>query len=110
MFQAARFSYWKRLTRYIPARLFALSPLSHIQGLMLSGVVPPRSGSTVLHSQSVAPRHLIRTIRSGGVLALSTVPRVLDLLSRALTSNAGPRAFGPSQRICVYAVYSAGAF
>jgi long-chain acyl-CoA synthetase len=99
MFQATRFSYWKRLTRYIPARLLALSPLSHIQGLLLSGIVPLSLGLTVIHSQSVAPRHLIRTIRAGGVLALSTVPRVLDLLEAALMSNAGSQSFGPLQRM-----------
>ncbi len=99
MFQATRFSYWKRVTRYIPVRLLALSPLSHIQGLLLSGIVPLSLGLTVIHSQSVAPRHLIRTIRSGGVLALSTVPRVLGLLEAALMSNAGPQTFGPLQRL-----------
>ena len=99
MVQAARFSYWKRLTRYLPVRLLALSPLSHIQGLMLSGVVPLSLGLTVLHSHSVAPQHLIRTIHASGVLALSTVPRVLDLLESALTSSGGPWAFGRLQRV-----------
>jgi long-chain acyl-CoA synthetase len=92
MSQATHFSYWKRLSRFAPVRLLALSPLSHIQGLMIGGVVALSLGLSVIYSNSVAPQHLIRTIHDDRVFVLSTVPRLLALLEQALLPNDRRRA------------------
>jgi len=85
--QVAHFSYWTGLLRAIPTRLLALSPLSHVQGLMLSACVPLSLGLSVLYSHSIEPEHLERTLREGKVRVLSTVPRVLATLQASLTAK-----------------------
>jgi long-chain acyl-CoA synthetase len=84
MAQADRFLGWRRLLRVVPARLLALSPLSHVQGLVLGCCLPLGLGLSVMYTRSAAPGHLIRAIRGGRVAVLATVPRVLEVLEHAL--------------------------
>jgi long-chain acyl-CoA synthetase len=82
--QIARFRRWRLLLRLIPFRMLVLAPLSHVQGLMLGAFIPLSVGSGVIFVHSVHPAHLLRTIRDNRVTLLSTVPRVLQVLTRAL--------------------------
>ena len=94
--QIGHFSYWQPLLRLIPTRLLALSPLSHVQGLMLSGCVPLSLGMTVIHTPSIEPEHLQRCLREGRVRALSTVPRVLATLQASLAARARQKKRHPN--------------
>jgi long-chain acyl-CoA synthetase len=82
--QIVVFSRWRTLLKLAPVRLLALSPLSHVQGLMLGACIPLSLGITVLFTASVAPAHVIRLIRTHRIGILSTVPRVLELLEYEL--------------------------
>lgn len=85
--QVEHFGYWRPILRLAPTRILALSPLSHIQGLMLGACVPLSLGMTVIYSASIEPEHLQRTLREGRVRVLGTVPRVLAALSAAVSSK-----------------------
>ena len=87
--QLPRFQFWRPVLRIAPTRLLALSPLSHIQGLLLSLCVPLTLGLSVLYSTSIEPQHLQRTLRFGRIRILSTVPRVLQLLQDSMEMHAG---------------------
>ena len=89
--QLWRFQYLRPLLRVAPTRLLALSPLSHIQGLLLSLCIPLTLGLSAVYSSSVEPHHLQRTIRYGRIRVLSTVPRVLQLLQDSMEAGAGDR-------------------
>jgi len=84
LIQVENFKRWSWLLQWIQVRLLSLSPLSHIQGLMLGGMIPLSMGLSVLYSDSVAPHHVIRTIRQNRVTALLAVPRVQYVLAEAL--------------------------
>jgi long-chain acyl-CoA synthetase len=89
--QLPRFQYWRPVLRIVPARLLALSPLSHVQGFMLSACVPLTLGLTVLYTHSVEPHHLQRTLRAARVRVLSTVPRILQMLQSSMLAMPGAR-------------------
>jgi long-chain acyl-CoA synthetase len=82
--QAEVFADWRHLTRLVGPRLLALSPLSHVQGLLMGLTVPMSLGLQVLFSPSVDPAHVLRTIRHHRVNLLLAVPRVYHLLIRAI--------------------------
>jgi long-chain acyl-CoA synthetase len=85
--QMRAFDAWRRLLRILPLRLLALSPLSHVQGLMLGALIPLSVGLSVLYSESVEPHRVIRTIRQNRVTLLLAVPRVQHLLADVLRSR-----------------------
>ena len=89
MHQAAPFLRFRAPLRLLRFRLLALSPLSHVQGLVVGLVVPFALGLIVLYTHSAEPRHLIRTIRTSRIRFLNAVPRVLDLLERELRTEIG---------------------
>ena len=89
--QVAPFLRFRAPLRLLRFRLLALSPLSHVQGLILGLCIPLSIGLIVLYTHSVAPAHLIRTIRAARIRFLSTVPRVLDLLEQELRALTGTR-------------------
>jgi long-chain acyl-CoA synthetase len=82
--QIAHFHRWEWLVRLRPTRLLMLSPLSHVQGLVLGICAPLAIGISVLYNYSVSPAHVIRTIRQNRVRVLVAVPRVQHLLIEAL--------------------------
>ena len=85
--QIRHFHYWRPVIRIFPTRLLALSPLSHVQGLMLGACVPLSLGMSVVHTHSIEPLHLQRTLREARIRALATVPRVLALLEQSLRTQ-----------------------
>lgn len=89
--QIAPFLRFRAPLRLLRFRLLALSPLSHVQGLILGLCIPLSIGLIVLYTHNHSPAHLIRTIRASRIRLLSTVPRVLDLLERELRSILGGR-------------------
>lgn len=97
--QIEHFSYWRPILRLIPTRLLALSPLSHVQGLMLSACVPLSLGLTIIYSSSIEPEHLERSLREGHVRVLSTVPRVLAALQASLVSKSRKASVKPGWRL-----------
>jgi long-chain acyl-CoA synthetase len=94
--QAAPFARFRLPLRVLRMRMLALSPLSHVQGLVVGLLIPLSLGMIVLYTGSVAPAHLIRTIRAARIRFLSTVPRILDLLEQELRATATRR--GPLAR------------
>lgn len=82
--QTAVFRRWRRLTRWLPVRLLALSPLSHSQGLVVGLTVPLALGISVLYSGSVDPDHVGRAIRDNRINILLAVPGVQRLLADRL--------------------------
>lgn len=82
--QVLHFRRWRWLLRLVPVRILVLAPLSHSQGLLLGACVPLSIGLSVIFTQAIDPIHLIRTIKDNRVTVLSTVPRALHLLGRAL--------------------------
>ena len=87
--QIVTFFRWRMPVKFVPVRLLALSPLSHVQGLMLGACIPLSLGMTVLFTASVAPAHLSSVIRTHRIGILSTVPRVLELLEYELRRRDG---------------------
>jgi long-chain acyl-CoA synthetase len=87
--QVAAFARWREILDFVPVRLLALSPLSHVQGLMLGVCVPLSLGISVLYTHSAEPRHLIAAIRTHRIGILSTVPRVLELLEDEIVERYG---------------------
>jgi long-chain acyl-CoA synthetase len=85
--QICRFRRWRLLVRTIPFRMLVIAPLSHVQGLMLGAFIPISLGLSVVFVRSCHPTHLLRTIRDNRITLLSTVPRVLTLLTRALQAH-----------------------
>jgi long-chain acyl-CoA synthetase len=90
--QINRFRGWRFLARMIPARILVMAPLSHAQGIMLGVMIPLSLGMSVIFTHSSNSAHIIRVIRDNRVIFLSTVPRVLHLLSRTL----GQQPYGKS--------------
>jgi long-chain acyl-CoA synthetase len=89
--QVDAFGAWRRLTRLHAFRMLALSPLSHVQGLLMGLVVPLSLGLSVLYSESVDPVHVRRTIRQNRINILLAVPRVQRMLADALRSSPSAR-------------------
>jgi long-chain acyl-CoA synthetase len=88
-FQLDGFRRWRALTRPHAFRLLALSPLSHVQGLVVGLLVPLSLGLSVLYSESVAPAHVITTIRTNRINLLLAVPGVQHMLAQALQGEVG---------------------
>jgi long-chain acyl-CoA synthetase len=84
MSQVGSFRRWRPLTRRHAFRLLSLSPLSHVQGLLMGLVAPLSLGLGVLYSDSVEPARVIRTIRQNRIHLLLAVPRVQGVLADAL--------------------------
>lgn len=84
MAQVANFHGWRPLLRVLPVRALVLSPLSHVQGLMLGICVPLWVGVSVLYSTAVDPPHIMRTMRQGRITLLVAVPRLQHLLAEAI--------------------------
>jgi len=82
--QLHAFDRWRWVTRWLRCRMLVLSPLSHVQGLLMGLCVPLALGLSALYSESVDPAHVIRTIRQNRITLLLAVPRVQRLLARAL--------------------------
>lgn len=93
--QVASFLPFRVPLRLLRFRILALSPLAHVQGLLVGLLIPYAIGLIVLYTGSVEPRHLIRTIRTSRIRFLNAVPRLLDVLERELRGEigqGGPRA------------------
>ncbi|HUR80980.1 MAG TPA: AMP-binding protein [Thermoanaerobaculia bacterium] len=99
MHQAAPFLRFRAPLRLLRFRLLALSPLSHVQGLVVGLLIPYAIGLIVLYTHSAEPRHLIRTIRTSRIRFLNAVPRVLDLLERELRIEIGDGGFRAMARV-----------
>ncbi|MGH2537014.1 MAG: AMP-binding protein [Candidatus Promineifilaceae bacterium] len=82
--QLAAFARWRWLARLMPVRMLCLSPLSHVQGLVVGGLVPLWLGLSVLYSSEVDPVHVMRAIRQERISALLAVPRLQHQLAEAL--------------------------
>lgn len=91
MSAAGLFRPWRFLLRRVPFRLLVTSPLSHIQGLSLGVCVALYIGLSVIYTHATHPDHLIRTIRDNRVTLISTVPRVLRLLTQNLLQRPSGR-------------------
>jgi long-chain acyl-CoA synthetase len=63
------------------------APLSHVQGLLLGLCVPLHVGLSIIHTPFSHPGHLLRTIRDNRVIFFSSVPRVLQVMARALLNR-----------------------
>jgi long-chain acyl-CoA synthetase len=84
MVQVTPFRRWRTPLRLLPARMLVLSPLSHVQGLLLGVCLPLSLGLSVLYSVSLAPAHIARTLRQNRVTVLVAVPRLQHLLAEFL--------------------------
>ena len=93
--QLHAFDHWRWVTRWLPCRMLVLSPLSHVQGLLMGLCVPLALGVSALYSESVDPAHVIRTIRQNRITLLLAVPRVQRLLARALQAAPSGREGRP---------------
>ena len=82
--QVERFRKWRVLLRFIPFRMLVIAPLSHVQGLMLGAFIPVTLGLSIVFVHSLHSSHLLRAIRDNHITLLSTVPRVLQTLTRAM--------------------------
>jgi long-chain acyl-CoA synthetase len=89
--QLEAFRRWRRLARLRAFRLLALSPLSHVQGLVIGLIAPLSLGVSVLYSTSVEAPQLIRTIRQNRIHLLLAVPRVQAMLADTLRSDVSGR-------------------
>ncbi len=82
--QIEPFLSWRRFLRVKPIRMAVVAPLSHVQGLFLGAMLPLSLGLSVVFVRSVHPTDLLRTIRDNRIVVLSTVPRVLHVLTTAV--------------------------
>lgn len=84
MAQIEHFRVWRALLRWLPVRMLVLSPLSHVQGLMLGVCIPLAIGMSVLYSGSVDPAHVFRTVKQQRISVLVAVPRLQHLLAQTI--------------------------
>jgi long-subunit acyl-CoA synthetase (AMP-forming) len=96
--QTRPFSTLRFLSNLVPVRFLALSPLSHVQGLVLGACLPLSLGWNVLYNQSAEPGHVRQTIRTHRVNALLAVPRILELLERELIEGGWSRSAWEARR------------
>ena len=89
--QLARFTGWRILVRSIPFRMLVIAPLSHVQGLILGAFLPVSLGLSIVFVRSVHPAHLLRIIRDFRITLLSTVPRVLQVLTQCVAARPSGR-------------------
>jgi long-chain acyl-CoA synthetase len=76
-----------------PLRLVSLVPLSHVFGQFMALFVPPVLGATLVFENSANPNDILRTIRSERATALIGVPRMLDLVRRAIERRIAERGW-----------------
>lgn len=88
MSQLEPFLAWRWPLRLAGCPILALSPASHVQGLLMGVLLPLSIGLSVIFSDSASPPHILRTIRENRVTLLLAVPRVQDLLARAIRKSA----------------------
>ena len=89
--QLARFTNWRALVRFVPFRMLVIAPLSHVQGLVLGAFLPVSLGLSIVFVRSVHPAHLLRIIRDYRITLLSTVPRVLQVLTQCVAARPSGR-------------------
>lgn len=82
--QMLHFRRWRLLLRVQAVRMLVLSPLSHVQGLILGLCAPLSIGVSVIYSRSLEPVHVIRTIRQNRISLLVAVPRLQHLIAETL--------------------------
>jgi long-chain acyl-CoA synthetase len=82
--QMAGFQRWRLLLRFHSYRMLVIAPLSHVQGLMVGAFLPLCVGASVVFVHSPSPAYLMRTIRDNRIMILATVPRMLQILTRAV--------------------------
>lgn len=82
--QIEPFLSWGLPLRFFPVRMVVVAPLSHVQGLILGAMLPLSLGLSVIYVRSVHPTDLLRMIRDNRIVVLSTVPRVLQVMTGAL--------------------------
>jgi long-chain acyl-CoA synthetase len=85
--QLARFSRWRMLLCWFPFRMLVIAPLSHVQGFILGAFLPLSLGLSIIFVTSMHPAYLLRVIRDYRITLLSTVPRVLQVLTKAFESR-----------------------
>jgi long-chain acyl-CoA synthetase len=85
--QLAGFTSWRVLVRLVSYRMLVIAPLSHVQGLMLGALLPVYLGLSIVFVRSVHPAHLLRVIRDYRITILSTVPRVLQVLTQTMAAR-----------------------
>ena len=76
-----------------PLRLVSLVPLSHVFGQFMALFVPPLLGATLVFENSANPTDILRTIKRERATALVAVPRMLDLIRRALERQIAERGW-----------------
>jgi long-chain acyl-CoA synthetase len=86
-YQIGAFARWKWLARLYPWRLLVLSPLSHIQGILLGILIPLSMGLSVIYTDALDPSQVIRIIRQNRVTLLMAVPRIQHLIVQALENS-----------------------
>ncbi len=91
MCQVNSFSYWRSILTFVQVRLLALSPLSHVQGLVVGACLPISLGLSTLYSPFVEPKYLMSVIRFGRIGILLAVPRVLQLLEQSVKQEISRR-------------------
>jgi long-chain acyl-CoA synthetase len=76
-----------------PLRLVSLVPLSHVFGQFLGMFVPPLLGAVVVFQNSANPSEILRSIPSERATGVIAVPRMLDLLRRAIEREIDARGW-----------------
>lgn len=89
MSQIAPFLRFRAPLRLLRFRLLALSPLSHVQGLVVGLLIPFAIGLIVLYTNRLEPGEILHTIRTSRIRFLNAVPRVLALLEEELRARIG---------------------
>jgi long-chain acyl-CoA synthetase len=85
--QLAGFAGWRVLLRSVSFRMLVIAPLSHVQGLILGALLPVSLGLSIVFVRSVHPAQLLRIIRDYRITLLSTVPRVLHVLTQTMAAR-----------------------
>lgn len=83
--ELARFETYLRILE--PVRIMLLVPFSHLFGQQLGLFIPFLAGASVVLSHSYNPSEIARLIRRHRVVALITVPRVIESLSKQIRTE-----------------------
>jgi long-chain acyl-CoA synthetase len=86
-YQIGAFERWKWLARLYPWRLLILSPLSHIQGILLGILIPLSMGLSVIYTDALDPTQVIRIIKQNRVTLLMAVPRFQHMIVQELKNS-----------------------
>jgi long-chain acyl-CoA synthetase len=82
--QVAPFLAWRHVLRWVPVRMLALPPSTHVLGLVVGTVLPLAIGLTVVSTSGAHAALWTRVIRDYRITIVLAVPRVLQVLARHL--------------------------